>query len=167
MNLKKTALIVTGIAILSTGAVFADQFGDRRGGRGMFHGPAMDPSMMVGRLTRHLDLDEAQEIDIENILEAAKPEFQAIRERGRAARDAMMNLDPASPEYSVQLNNLALESGQIVTETALLAGRVRADVNAVLTPEQTAELKATIERFRERANERRRGRWAERNNNEE
>jgi len=157
MNLKKIALIIAGVALLATGSVVADSHGngDRHRGHGMSDGM---PMMMVGRLVRRLDLDEIQETEIRNIVEAAKPEFEVIRDRGRATREAMLNLDPASPDYSAELNNLALESGQIMTDTALLAGRVRADVNAVLTPEQAAELREIVSRFGERMGERRRGR---------
>ena len=114
--------------------------------------------MMAGRLVRRLDLDETQQTEVRNIFEAARPEFEVIRERGRSTREAMLNLDPASADYAAELNNLALESGQIVTDTALLAGRVRAEVNAVLTPEQAEELREMVSRFAERMGERRRGR---------
>ncbi len=160
MNLKKTAIVIAGASILATGAVLADSQGrgDRHGGRGMSEA---GPMMMVGRLVNRLDLDETQEQEVRNIIDAAKPEFEAIRDRGKETRKAVMALDPAAPDYSAQLNNLALEGGQIVTDTTLLAGRIRSEVHAVLTPEQAAELQSMIDRFgsrMEQMGERRRGR---------
>ena len=133
----------------------------RRGERRMHHaaggfeGMRGDPARLVKRITSRLDLDDAQETSINNILEAARPEFEALREKGMANRDAMWELDPASPDYSARLNTLALESGQLVTEAANLLGRVRGEVHAVLTPEQIAEMQAAADNWRERRAERR------------
>ena len=117
MKLTKLALIITGVSLLATGVVVADQQDNRRG-NGHGHGDrSMSggmPMMMAGRLVRRLDLDETQQTEVRNIFEAARPEFEVIRERGRSTREAMLNLDPASADYSAELNNLALESGQIV-----------------------------------------------------
>ena len=98
------------------------------------------PADIIGRMVRKLELDEAQQEDVRNIMTAARPEFESLRERGQANRLAVQSLDVDDPDYGASLQNLAAESGDIATSLTLLHGRVRSDVLAVLTPEQQAEL---------------------------
>ena len=146
------ALLLLACAGLSVAA--AEGGGRHHGGHGA-GGPGGDPAHLIERMTRRLNLDEEQQVAVDNILAAAKPEFEALRERGQANREAMRELDPSSADYSALLNNLALESGQIVTDGALLFGRVRGEVHAILTPEQIAEAKAAMAERLERRAERR------------
>ena len=44
----------------------------------------------IERMAEHLDLDDLQRQEIENILLAAKPEFEALRERVRSEIDAVL-----------------------------------------------------------------------------
>jgi len=152
MKTRRTRLTLAAVGLTLAGFALAAPHGhrgDRHGSPGM-GGFGPDPVFIVERLARHLDLDETQENRVSNILDAARPEFDALRDRGRSARENMKNLDPSDPDYSAALDNLAQESGDIMTEAALLFGRVRAEVHAVLTPEQVEELKAMTERWAER-----------------
>ncbi len=99
-----------------------------------------DREAMSERMAEHLGLDESQAQEVRNIMEAAKPEFEVLRQRARANREAMRALDTNSADYGVALQNLSTESGQLATEMALLQGKVRSDINAVLTPEQQQKL---------------------------
>lgn len=120
---------------------------DRRGpGHRMHHDDFGDPTRMLEMMTRHLDLDDSQSQVIGNILAAAKPQIDALRERGQAARQAMFELDVDDPDYGTRLQTLSMEVGAVTSEATLLHGSLRADVFAQLTPEQ-----------RERAAEGRRG----------
>ena len=127
-----------------------DWGGPRSGGRMM-----ANPERIVDRMTRHVDLDETQEQTIRNILEAAKPEFEALRTRGKANMSAMRDLEPSDPDYSARLDDLSAENGQLVADGTRLVGRVRGEVYAVLTAEQIAELEAAGDRMRERFRRRR------------
>lgn len=121
--------------------------GDRHGHRG-FGGEFRDPTRMIERMSRHLDLDETQEQNIHNIVDAARPEFDALRERAQSNRKAMRELDTSDPDYSALLNNLAMENGEIVAEGTVLFGRVRSEVAAELTEAQRAEMSAAMEQRR-------------------
>ncbi len=166
--MKTYLLILMSAAALTAGpAISLADHDDERGGRGGWHqrgGPGGgfgNPERMVERMSRHLDLDETQQQALSNIVTAAKPEFDALRERARANRKAMRELDPADPDYSAKLSNLAAENGELVAEGTRLFGRVRAEVAGELTPEQRAELEAAITERRERFRERRGGRAPE------
>lgn len=102
----------------------------------MNHDEFGDPARRVEMMTRHLDLDDTQSQTIGNILEAAKPEIDALRDRARTTREAMQALDVDDPNYAANLQNLSTEIGALTSEAALLHGRLRADVYAELTAEQ-------------------------------
>lgn len=160
MKRKRLTPTLAALGLAIAGLALAAPPGQAHGRHG-HHGPSSmaglvgDPGFIVERMTRHLDLDEIQEAEISNILEAARPEFEALRERGSGNRDAMRELDPVAADYSAKLNDLALRNGQIVTDATLLFGRVRAEVHAVLTPEQLEELESLADRWQERREERR------------
>lgn len=159
--MKTYVLAAVSAAVLMAGtAVLADQEEGGPGERPRHHrgGPGqgmMDPAMMVERMSRHLDLDEIQQQNIGNIVEAAKPELDALRARMHANKTAMHDLDPNDPDYSAKLDRLAVENGELVAEGTVLFGRVRAEVNKELTDEQREQLRAGAEQRRERMGERR------------
>ena len=85
---------------------------------------------MVARISRYLELDEAQHQELENIALAAEPGISALRQRAKDNRAAIAELDPADPGYSAELQNLATESGQIATEMTMALATLKADVTA-------------------------------------
>jgi len=104
-----SALGLLGLLAFASSAVAADGAKDGIGGQG-FNGPVI----VTERMAERLGLDETQVQSIQNIIEAAKPEFEALRDR------------------------------------------VQAEVEAVLTEEQLAELEELKERGRGKGDRRRR-----------
>ena len=143
-----TALSVALLAATSGTAVAAQpepdgghdrhdrKFRLHRGG----HHEAFDSEEMVTHLARKLELDATQQQEIDNILSAARPQLDALRERAEANRKAMHELDVSDSSHEAQLNRLAAEQGAIVSEQAVLHGRLKAEIHAVLTPGQRQEL---------------------------
>ena len=108
----------------------------RSAGHRMNHDEFGDPARLVDMMTRHLELDDTQSQTIGNILEAAKPEIDALRERAKVSRKAMHELDVNDPDYGSNLQNLSTEIGALTSEATLVHGRLRADGWAELTPAQ-------------------------------
>jgi Spy/CpxP family protein refolding chaperone len=126
-----------------------DGYGDRSGmGRGL-----MIPARMLDRL----DLDDTQRQTVDNIFEAAKPEFDALRERRQANRTLLADLDPADASYAIDLEAAAAENGQLAKDATLLFSRVRNEVNAVLSDDQRAKLKERMDRRKDRRGSRNHG----------
>ena len=142
----KKILAATTAAMMCTAAgtcAFAQESDQPEGkphmrgtGHRMNHDEFRDPARMLKMMARHLDLDETQSQNIENILSAAKPEIDALRERAQATRKAMHELDVTDPAYGTELQNLSTQIGALTSEATLLHGRIRADVFAQLTDEQ-------------------------------
>jgi len=109
-----------------------------------------DLTLRLEHMADHLDLTDEQRASVKNILQAAKPEIEAVRDQARANREAIQTLDPADPAYEAELNNIALSNGELATTGTLLAVRVRSEVRAVLTDEQIAKLERGKERMKKR-----------------
>ena len=116
----------------------------------MHHDGFGDPARMLEMMTRHLELDDNQSQTIGDILEAAKPEIDALRERLQAARKAMHELDLSDSGYEANLQTLSTDIGALSAEAALLQGMLRADVYAKLTPEQRERAAEGRSRMRDR-----------------
>ena len=136
-------LAVFAMAAPLTSAYAASGFGP-----GLFPGGPGDPALMLEHMADHLDLTDEQRVSVENILQAAKPEIEAIRDQARANREAIQALDPADPSYDTALNNIALSNGELATTGTLLMVRIRSQVHAVLTDEQIAKLERGKERMK-------------------
>lgn len=109
------------------------------GGHHGWQGDFGDPDRLAEHLTRRLDLDEDQTQKIRNIVSAATPEMQELRDRAMQNHEAVRTLDASDPDFDTRLSTLARENGDLASAATLLHGRLRAEINAVLTPEQREE----------------------------
>ena len=108
-------LLAIAIAVPVTGALAGGGFGG-----GPMPGVPGDLEFMIERMADHLDLTDDQRVSIENILQAAKPEIEALRDQARANRDALEALDPSDPAYDATLQNIAISNGELATAGTLL-----------------------------------------------
>ena len=144
----KTVSIVL-LAVLSMAAFAIPAQAHRGGPQGFLGGlGGPGPGLMLEHMADHLDLDDTQRAQVQNIVEAARPEIEAIRDQARSNREALTSLDATDPANSAQLNDIAISNGQLATEGTLLFARVRGEVHAVLTAEQLAKLERGKERMR-------------------
>ena len=127
----------------------------RHDGHGRGH-DAGGPAAVYRRMVDHLGLDEAQAEAVRNILDTARPELEALRERGEANRSAVRSLDVADPGYESGLQALAAESGQLAADFVMLTGRMRQQVADLLTEAQREKFEQHLARMGER---RGRGGW--------
>jgi Spy/CpxP family protein refolding chaperone len=103
---------ITSLAVVTAAVLLLAFMSSAVAERGPEHRPHFGmPGFVIERMAERLDLDETQRQEIENILLAAKPEFEALRDR------------------------------------------VQAEVEAVLTEEQLAQLQADKERMKQRLDE--------------
>jgi Spy/CpxP family protein refolding chaperone len=107
--------------------------------------PHHGPFRAILRCLRVLDLSDSQKSDIKAVLEAAKPEAEALRAKTVADRDALkaaLEKDPADP-CAVGTARLALKADR---EAAVaLFEKVKDGILAVLTPVQKAKLAGCLE----------------------
>lgn len=157
MTQRYIKIIAVLTALTVSGNLLAQDDGesgyDRGRQAGEHRGPGLafgDPVMMIERMASRLDLAETQRQSLSNIMEAARPEFAALRESARENREAVHALDVDDPDYGAALQNLAAKSGEHAAELTLLTGRVRSELAAILTAEQRATLESRKSRMGER-----------------
>jgi Spy/CpxP family protein refolding chaperone len=167
MSRKYTTILTTMIiSLLAVGAALAQDTGEgdsqrnhdgerrdgmsHRGSRG-----SMDPERLIGMMSRRLDLDDTQTEQVSNIYLAAKPELEAWRGTGRTNRMAMRDLNSEDADYEVTKQGLSAEREGIMATGKELRDRIRAEIDAILTPEQREEYAAMAERGRDRGQRRR------------
>lgn len=152
MKTLSAVLLAGALTLALSASAFADFGGGPRGGFGPgFGGPGFGaPGAMLEHMADHLDLDDTQRATVRNILEAARPEFLALREQARTNREALRTLDAADPA----VNGIAISNGELATQGTLLAHRVRNEIRAVLTAEQIEKLERARERMRAAAERR-------------
>ena len=165
--MKKQAVTALLIVLFALSGVAATAAHDGEGGSydrkhrlhfgaGMHEGG--NPARVAKHLSDKLDLDETQQKEIENIMSAAKPEIDALRERAETNRKVMHELDVNDSNRDARLSELASEKGAIATEQALLHGRLKSEISAVLTPEQRQQLAASAGKMRDRFQKRKEAR---------
>jgi len=104
----------------------------------------------IEKMAERLELDDTQRQTVQNIIDAARPEMDALHKRMRVNRENARSVDSNDPDRAVLLNDIAVEKGQLVTEGALLFDRVHNDVSAVLTDEQREKFAELRERMLDR-----------------
>ncbi len=131
---KMTMLtIVAGVLLLAAafGVERADAFG--RGGHGG-HGGGWGRLEMLTQL----DLTAAQKTQLREILPAYRAEKEGLRDALHAKRQQMQTLVEADHLDEAAVRQTFREMAPLMEEMAVLRGRFRHDIKAVLTPEQVA-----------------------------
>jgi protein CpxP len=123
--------------LMASGAVFAQGPGGRggRGGRGGV-GPG-DLGLPLARL----NLSDTQRQQIRDLTEKRRQEGEPIQQRLRMAMEARRSAMDASPVNEGAIRATTADLVAAETDAAILQAHLRADVLAVLTPEQQDQLK--------------------------
>jgi protein CpxP len=150
---RSTIALTAGAALIVAAlgsAALAQGPEGRRGGRGFgFGGPGR-----AGFPLRQLDLTDAQEQQVREVMQRHREDMQAAGKRLHEAHEAQRAAVETVPfnESTIRSTSQALATAQ--TDMALLRARIHTDVWNLLTPEQQAkakELKANREaRMKER-----------------
>lgn len=158
---KKSVLTVLIASVLVCGFAFAQE-GDRGHRDEGYHGsggpafPMGDPARMIEHMSERLQLDETQKQELSNVVLAAKPQLEALRDREMANRKALQALETADPDYNIKVQDIAIDNGQIATELTLAMSALRVDIHSKLTPEQQKMLSESLEGRHDRGRERHR-----------
>ncbi|MBE3072524.1 MAG: Spy/CpxP family protein refolding chaperone [Acidobacteria bacterium] len=115
--------------------------GRRQGPMGRGMGPMMGGRgpMERGLMLGQLDLTEAQRDAIKKIQESHRSEIQAIAEQEIPARRAVMDATETGDETAIREASGKL--GALMTEGAVLRGKIHTEIFGVLTPEQKEKAK--------------------------
>lgn len=164
VRLALLALLAAAIAIMAAPTpAGAQDAGDRpafarAGGGGHGHGPDGRGDFGMGiYLAERLDLSDEQRADIRGLIERARPSLRELGDARRANFRTLRDTATDDPAYDEVVERVAQDIGRIETAMIRERSRLRAEMAALLTPDQrarAAELKAThrarVEHRRER-----------------
>lgn len=152
---KKIIITISVLALLVTGTIFAfasqHQFGKHRfGGRGLAGNPEKLIEHALNRATVVLDLTDTQKTQIKAIIEAEKPVVQPLLMQLAANRQELLKVSDNGQFNETQVQAIAAKQGQTMSQLIVEKERVKAQVYAVLTPEQRAKAKKMRDQFMDR-----------------
>lgn len=105
-------------------------------------------------MVKKLDLTEQQKQELSGIQEANKASMRKAMESRKALHQAMMALDPSAPDYQKKLKSLADKAAQQARAMVRNKGEQKAELYAVLTPEQEKKFEAMQSKRQEKMQDR-------------
>jgi len=161
--MKKFTTAVLLVAIIVIGAVFViaqtsegpmrankKEFG-KRGMHGPFgrRGMGRHRGQMMGRIFRQLDLTDEQKEKIQSIIKSSREDSKALRKQMRTNRKELHNLSENGNVGESKIKNLAKKQGNLHAKMIVQRHKSKAQIYAILTPEQQAkvtEIKANFKK---------------------
>lgn len=151
--MKKRMMVTVGALVLAGGAALAlagPGCGGAGPGAGMGAGMVPQSGMMGdmrdmagGRgahmqryMQQALNLDDVQQEQIQDIMLKHREEMRQQRAQSQSLRGDMHKLDPGSADYQAQLQALADSQSKEVADKIMQHGAKRAEIFALLNPEQ-------------------------------
>jgi|SRR6266851_658402 len=97
-----------------------------------------EPWHLLGKL----DLNAAQKQQIKQIMTAARPQMQSLREQMQANSLKLWQTQPSDPNYAGVASQVSQTHGSLAAQMMTQRADLRAQVFKVLTPAQQAQLSA-------------------------
>jgi periplasmic protein CpxP/Spy len=137
MKLTRSTLMMVALALTIAAAVAVSQtvaHGPHTHGMGM----GFDEHML-NFMTDYLDLTDAQQAQVKDILAKEKPSMQPLMEQMRQAHQQLMQLETSNTFDEAKVRALAAQHTQAATELLVQRARVHNEIFQLLTPEQKAK----------------------------
>jgi protein CpxP len=164
IKMKKIIVAIIAVAIVSIGSILAiaqttDGGTDKKWGkRGGHHRGGKMHRGGGGMMFRRLDLTEDQKAQMKSIREASKTATAPLREAMKANHQKLTEATANGAFDEAQVTTIANEGAAIKAQMTVQREKVKSQMFAILTDEQkakAAEMKATMkQRFQERRNKR-------------
>ncbi len=137
--MKKRNLIIAALftTVVGVGVVFAGTHSCKFG-YGHKHGRHMDHKIdhVIARINRHLDLTDAQEMRIREILDSNMDLVHIGRDTRQMLQEHLLGMDPLSEDYQKSADELAGMLAQQVREKTLASARIVREIAETLDAEQ-------------------------------
>ena len=118
-------------------------------GDGMFGGPEFGGHMLA-YFTRKLDLTDAQQAQVKDIIAKEKPSFGPLMLQMAQNHQQMRQLIMSNGFDEAKVRELASQQTQTMTELTVQRVRVGSELYQVLTPDQKTKLTAIINQHEQR-----------------
>jgi Spy/CpxP family protein refolding chaperone len=121
--------------------------GHHGGPHGDGFGMGMDGGF--GPVLRQLDLTDAQEKSVRDILTQARPDMQKMHEQMHSLIETFQRTLPDDPKYSSVVAQTTRDSQQLAASVVKQVSDLRTKIYAVLTPEQKSRLPELMKKMAE------------------
>lgn len=139
--MKKRYLIMISLATMVIGTTVYSVVRHQRPNR-----PFID--RMVSRMTRHLELTDAQQAQVKVILEAERGKVAPLLAEAGRNRRQLRDATASGKFDETQVRSLAVQQAQTMTEVIIERERIKAKIyNEVLTAEQRNQADQLLERM--------------------
>jgi periplasmic protein CpxP/Spy len=119
------------------------------------HGPSGDFfGPMLGNMTDILDLTDAQQAQVKQIHENAKPTMKPLMEQEHQTHQALMQLITSGNFNEAAAKKILDQESQVHEQLALQHAQLAAQAYQILTPEQKTKLAQVMARHQQRMQER-------------
>ncbi len=150
--MKKVTIAILAVAVLALGAVFifAQKGEMRRGGFGGkgFGGPGFE------RMFEKLNLSDEQKTQVKTILEDSKTRIKPLMESIRENHKQIENLGTDGVFNEPQVQQFATAQAETTKQLVIEKERTKAQIFAILTPEQRTQAAQMKEQMKDRFKDR-------------
>jgi len=133
-KIRRSVLAAALVGGLAVSGLLAGRLLARQGDLGHLHADAAPH--MFRHLAKQLDLSADQQTQIRGILKNHADEIEAQARAGMTARRALHQAVLTQPVDEQAIRSLAMQTGQVHGDAAVLYARIRGEVWPILTAEQ-------------------------------
>jgi protein CpxP len=137
-NIRRSVLIAVGVGALAFGGIFAGRLVAHQMG-GHFHGAAAAPRMFQ-HMVQELDLSDAQQTQIRDVLKTHADEIEAHVKARMDARRALHDAVLTQPTDEATIRQRAQDLGNIHGDGAVMFARIRSEIWPILNGDQQQRL---------------------------
>ena len=147
MKSHRTKIFIAAIAVLLIGAVAIAQTVRRTAYR---HGGGMFGEHMLAFYAHKLDLSDAQQSQLKDILTKEKPTLKSLFLQLSQSRHQMRQLEEGDNFNETQVRALAAQQSQTITELIVQKARIESEMLQVLNPDQKTKFKELMDKHEQR-----------------
>jgi Spy/CpxP family protein refolding chaperone len=136
MKSKRVLLVGLALVLTLTAAVGISQTVRRA----HMHGDGMFEGHMLHFFTDYLDLTDAQQAQVKDIMAKEKPAMQPLMQQMAQSRKQIHELAMAGNFDEGKVRTLASQQAQTMTEMIVQRARIESEMVQILTPEQKTKL---------------------------
>ena len=155
---KLLVILTSALALSVSSAAFSQEDGMKPHKQRPNHHRGAQGMPVAGRLfhaIKRLDLDEAQETSLREIMDTMRADLHPIMQATREGHMQLKELINSDTYDEAAVATIAGKEGDLAAERLMITSRAMSDAIQLLTEEQRAELEAMAKERRERRKERR------------
>jgi Spy/CpxP family protein refolding chaperone len=133
MKARSVKVLAVALAVVAVAAVAGSQTVVRTHAHRGFEG------RMLGFMTDYLDLTEAQQAQVKQIMATERPTVMPLVQQLAQARHQLRQLEESGAFDEAKVRALAAQQTQTMTELIVAKARIKSEIFNVLTPDQKAK----------------------------